>query len=112
MYSKELLKGTIEIIILKLLSENKKMYGYEITQRVMEITKDKIEISEGALYPSLHKLEATGLLSVESVAKGKRIRKYYKLTKQGKKTALFKIQELNEFMNSLTQVMKLKMAGT
>lgn len=111
MYSKELLKGTIEIIILKLLSENKKMYGYEITQRVKEITKDKIEISEGALYPSLHKLEATGLLSVESVANGKRIRKYYKLTKQGKKIALFKIQELNDFMYSLTQVMKLKMAG-
>lgn len=111
MYSKELLKGTIEIIILKLLSENKKMYGYEITQRVKEITKDKIEISEGALYPSLHKLEATGLLSVESVANGKRIRKYYKLTRQGKKIAIFKIQELNEFMNSLTQVMKLKMAG-
>ncbi len=111
MYSKELLKGTIEIIILKLLSENKQMYGYEITQRVMEITKDKIEISEGALYPSLHKLEATGLLSVESVASGKRIRKYYKLTKKGKGIAAAKVEELNEFMNSLRQIMKLKMAG-
>lgn len=110
MFSKELLKGTIEIIILKLLSENKKMYGYEITQRVKEITGDKIEISEGALYPSLHKLEATGILTVEIITIGKRVRKYYKLTKQGKKIALFKIQELKEFMDSITQVMKLKMA--
>ena len=111
MYSKELLKGTIEIIILKLLSETKKMYGYEITQRVKEITGDKIEISEGALYPSLHKLEATGLLTVELVANGKRIRKYYKLTKNGKSVATTKINELNEFVNSINQIMKLKMSG-
>ncbi len=111
MYSKELLKGTIEIIILKLLSENKKMYGYEITQRVKEITKDKIEISEGALYPSLHKLEATGLLTVELVTNGKRIRKYYKLTKNGKNIAVSKIKELNEFVGSINQIMKLKVTG-
>ena len=111
MYSKELLKGTIEIIILKLLSENNKMYGYEITQRVKELTADRIEISEGALYPLLHKLEATGLLKVESVANGKRIRKYYKLTKTGKVTAKEKIKELNEFMKSISLVMNLKPSG-
>lgn len=112
MYSKELLKGTIEIIILKLLSENEKMYGYEITQRVKELTADRIEISEGALYPLLHKLEATGSLKVESVANGKRIRKYYKLTKTGKVTAKEKIKELHEFMKSINLIMNLKTSGT
>src|SRR5437660_591126 len=108
MYSKELLKGTIEIIILKLLSENGKMYGYEITQHVKELTKDKIEISEGALYPSLHKLKTTGILAIEIMLIGKRVRKYYKLTGQGKKTAIAKIKELSEFMRSLGQIMELK----
>lgn len=112
MYSKELLKGTIEIIILKLLSENERMYGYEITHRVKELTGDKIEISEGALYPSLHKLEATGLLSVEIVTIGKRVRKYYKLTRQGKAIANDKIKELYEFMKSLGQIMELKITLT
>ncbi len=111
MYSKELLKGTIEIIILKLLSENEKMYGYEITRRVRELTSDRIEISEGALYPLLHKLEATGLLKVESVANGKRIRKYYNLTKTGKVTAKEKVKELNEFMKSIHLIMNLKPSG-
>jgi len=110
MYSKELLKGTIEIIILKLLSENERMYGYEITHRVKELTADKIEISEGALYPSLHKLEATGLLSIEIVTIGKRVRKYYTLTKQGKIIAKDKIKELHEFMKSLGQILELKIS--
>jgi PadR family transcriptional regulator, regulatory protein PadR len=108
MYSKELLKGTIEIIILKLLSENKRLYGYEITQRVKELTQDKIEISEGALYPALHKLEATGVVTTETVTLGKRVRKYYRLTRQGKSVATRKVKELNEFIRSIGQIMELK----
>lgn len=105
MYSKELLKGTIEIIILKLLTENEKMYGYEITQKVKELTGDKIMISEGALYSSLHKLEATGVLDTESVMMGKRPRVYYRLTKSGRSVAAEKIAELSSFIQSLSNVM-------
>jgi len=112
MYSKELLKGTIEIIILKLLSENDKMYGYEITQRVKELTSQRIEISEGALYPTLHKLEATGLLQADTVNIGKRVRKYYRLTKTGKEIAKEKVKELVEFMGSVNLIMNLKIAKT
>jgi len=104
MYSKELLKGTIEIIILKLLSENVKMYGYEITQTVKELTANKIQISEGAMYSSLHKLEATGVLETESVMVGKRPRVYYRLTKSGATVATEKIAELASFIKSLNDV--------
>ena len=52
-YSSELIKGTLKTIVLKLLADNKKMYGYEITQRVKEVSGDRIQITEGALYPSL-----------------------------------------------------------
>ncbi len=51
-YSSELIKGTLKTIVLKLLADNKKMYGYEITQKVKELTGDKIQITEGALYPT------------------------------------------------------------
>jgi len=60
MYSSELIKGTLKTIILKLLSEEKRMYGYEITQKVKELTGGKIQLTEGALYPTLHALEAQG----------------------------------------------------
>ena len=55
MYSKNLIKGTLQTIVLKQLEENGRMYGYEITQKVKEISDHKIEITEGALYPTLHK---------------------------------------------------------
>jgi hypothetical protein len=47
MYSKELLKGTLSAILLKLLAENGRMYGYEISQKVKEITDGKIQLKDG-----------------------------------------------------------------
>src|SRR5260221_3616112 len=87
MYSTELLKGTLRTIILKLLADNKKMYGYEITQKVKEMTLDKIQITEGALYPTLHALEAEGFVTTETEFIGKRVRKYYSLSPTGKTKA-------------------------
>lgn len=101
MYSSELVKGTLKTIVLKLLKEQGKMYGYEITQRVKELTLDKIQITEGALYPLLHALEAQGDLETEVEFIGKRQRKYYKLTTQGKQTSKKKITELQEFIETL-----------
>ena len=108
MYSKELLKGTISTIILKLLAENDKMYGYEITQKVKERTKNEINITEGALYPALHRLEAEGLLTSKTVNIGKRVRKYYSLTKQGNAVEKNKLAELEEFIGSLKLALNLK----
>ena len=65
-YSSELIKGTLKTIILKLLRDNPRMYGYEMTQRVKELTGNKIQLTEGALYPTLHALEADGILQTES----------------------------------------------
>lgn len=104
MYSKELIKGTLQTIILKLLSENEKMYGYEITQHVKTLTTGKIILTEGALYPSLHKLEGEGLLKTETVKVGKRIRKYYSLTKQGSVKAEFKVNEFVEFFATMKHI--------
>src|SRR5690606_20484004 len=76
----QLYKGSLNTIIMKLLEQNGKMYGYEITQKVKEITDGEMNITEGALYPALHKMEAEGFLDVEMDRVDGRIRKYYKLT--------------------------------
>ncbi len=108
MYSSELIKGTLKTIVLKLLSENKEMYGYEITQKVKELTGDKIQITEGALYPTLHALESDGVVTTEIVNIGKRVRKYYKLTPKGKINAMEKVNEFADFISTMKFLLDIK----
>lgn len=104
MYSKELLKGTLGVIILKLLEENGKMYGYEICQKVKDISDGKILIKDGSLYPTLHKLLKDDILTTEEVNIGKRVRKYYTLTPKGKSEKKIVVQELEDFMETLNKI--------
>ncbi len=110
MYSSELIKGTLRTIILKLLKENKRMYGYKITQKVKDLTANKIQLTEGALYPSLHALEAEGTLVTETEYIGKRVRKYYSLTEEGKKRSDEKINEFADFMNTMKALLNIEPA--
>ena len=104
MYSKELLKGTLSAILLKLLAENGRMYGYEISQKVKELTDGKIMLKDGSLYPALQKMTADGLLTFEEEFIGKRVRKYYLLTTKGKDEAKVYIEELKNFMITLNKI--------
>jgi len=107
-YSGELIKGTLKTIVLKLLADNRKMYGYEITQRVKELTGDKIQITEGALYPTLHALEQEGLLTTETEYIGKRVRKYYSLSPSGKTRVKEKVKELADFFETMKFLLDIK----
>jgi len=109
MYSKELIKGTLQTIILQLLSDNGRMYGYEITQKVKDMTSGKIQITEGALYPTLHKLEAEKLVQTEIENIGKRIRKYYTLTKDGHEKGKEKSAEFADFLSTMYGILNLKL---
>ena len=101
MGNSNLYRGSLTTIILKLLNEHDKMYGYEITQKVKEVTQGELKITEGALYPSLHKLEADGLLDVEVVKVDNRMRKYYKLTEKGNKEIVNKLSELENYVKTM-----------
>jgi DNA-binding PadR family transcriptional regulator len=98
MKNSQLYKGSLNTIIMKLLEENGKMYGYEITQKVKAITQGELNI-EGALYPALHKLEAEGILDVEIEKVDNRMRKYYKLTEAGTET-VNRLAELEDFIRT------------
>jgi PadR family transcriptional regulator PadR len=104
MKSNSLFKGSLTTIILTLLEQNDKMYGYEITQKVKDIAKD-LKITEGALYPALHKLESDGLLTV-----GNRNRKYYSLTENGKTETTNKLNNLNDFIEQMQLILNTKLA--
>lgn len=85
------------------------MYGYEITQKVKELTKGELQITEGALYPALHKLEGEGLLDVEVAKVGNRLRKYYKLTEAGSKEKVNRLAEMQEFLKTMQELVTPKL---
>jgi PadR family transcriptional regulator PadR len=109
MKNSQLYKGSLNTIIMKLLEENGKMYGYEITQKVKAITQGELNITEGALYPALHKLEAEGLLDVEIEKVDNRLRKYYKLTESGSKETVNRLSELEDFIRNMQSLVNPKL---
>ena len=110
MHSPELLKGTLQTILLKVLKDHGRMYGYEITQRVKELSDGRILLTEGALYPSLHKLESEGLLKTETIMMGKRMRKYYSLTVEGKTLVKERVNEFVEFFRTMGNVLQVELS--
>jgi len=108
MISSELLKGSLKTIVLKVLEENGRMYGYEITRKVEEITSGKIILTYGALYPVLHKLEDEGVLVTESENYNNRIRIYYELTPRGRSVVTEKLNEMNDFIETLRRIVEPK----
>lgn len=109
MKNSQLYKGSLTTIVMKLLEGNGRMYGYEITQKVKEITKGELKITEGALYPALHKLEADGILEVEVENVDNRLRKYYKLTEKGTTETVNKLAELEEFIKNMQTIVQPKL---
>ncbi|WP_025762065.1 PadR family transcriptional regulator [Dyadobacter tibetensis] len=99
--SNEFVRGTLKTIVLNLLAEHQRMYGYEITQEVKDRTQGAIALTFGALYPVLHKLEQDGLLITETVQVDGRTRKYYSLTNPGSEMAQTKTDDLERFVEAL-----------
>ena len=110
MASTELIKGTIQTIILKVLSDHGKMYGYEITQKVKTLTEDQIQLREGSLYPHLHRMEAEGILTIETMHIGKRIRKYYRITEKGTSLVEEKIRDFKEYIHLMKNLLNLNIS--
>ena len=102
----ELLKGTLSLLILSLLSR-KPMYGYEIAATVHRDTDGTFTWREGSLYPSLHKLEQGGLIRGEWEEKetGRR-RRYYHITKEGRAALREKVQSWTELCQAVNCILE------
>lgn len=83
-YEKQMKKGVLELLVLKLLDVQSK-YGYQIIQEMKEQSGDIFLLKDGTLYPILYRLEDDGLVVSEwSEAEGKQVpRKYYRITEKG-----------------------------
>ena len=89
---KSLVSGSTAMLVLKLLEEND-MYGYEMIEKLRERSENVFELKAGTLYPLLHGLEGKKFLESYEQEEGGKVRKYYKLTKEGRKALREKHQE-------------------
>jgi len=108
MLAKDLVAASSKPLVLSILAEGES-YGYEILQKVRELSGGHIEWSEGMLYPVLHRLEREGLIDSEwKEAETSRERKYYSLTSKGGKTLAQERQQWLKVHNTLCKLWKLK----
>ncbi len=91
----DLIQGTLDMLILKAVSLGP-LHGYGILLRIQQISKDRLEIQQGSLYPALYRLEHGGWISsVWGESENKRKAKYYRLTAAGKGQLNTEIKQWN-----------------
>lgn len=96
----DLLQGTLDLLILKAVSLGP-LHGYGVLLRIQQISKDRLEIQQGSLYPALYRLEQQGWIASEwGESENKRRAKYYRLTTAGKR----KLQSESEKWNQMADV--------
>jgi PadR family transcriptional regulator, regulatory protein PadR len=94
------LQGTLDLLILKTLSQTRSLHGYGIVLHIQSASDELLQVEEGSLYPALHRMEQSGWLSSEwALSESNRRAKYYKLTLAGRK-------QLVEAEKSWEQLMK------
>ncbi|MSR57533.1 MAG: PadR family transcriptional regulator [Planctomycetaceae bacterium] len=99
-----LLWGMVDTLILEVISGGP-TYGYEIAQTVLGRSRGYFEITEGSLYPALHRLERQKLLAAIWKEADGRDRKYYKLTPAGKTALAAKKREWQEFTSGVQGIL-------
>ena len=81
----DLVQGTVDLLILKTIALEP-AHGWAIAQRIRQISKEVLQVNQGALYPALHRLEQQGWIRAEwGQSENNRRAKYYSLTKDGRK---------------------------
>lgn len=101
---KSLVSGSTTMLLLKLLSE-KDMYGYEMIETLRERSQNVFEMKAGTLYPLLHSLEEKGLLTVYEQEVYGKVRKYYSITREGRKLLEQKREEWKQYSQAVMNVL-------
>lgn len=98
--------SNIDMLVLKILEE-KDMYGYELIQKIDHISNSNFTLKAGTLYPILHTLEKSGcVISYEQLTESKVVRKYYRITENGKICLNSKIQDWKEYSSIINYVLE------
>lgn len=103
--SRELKRGTIELVLLTLL-EDRERYGYEIVAAIEEWSGGRLEVRDGTLYPVLYRLEEAGFVEPRWETQERGVpRKYYRITEEGKEESRRLRTEWREFAAGLDAIL-------
>jgi transcriptional regulator len=102
----ELLQGTLDMLILKAVSLGP-LHGYGVLLRIQQISKDRLEIQQGSLYPALYRLEHRGWITSEwGESENKRKAKYYRLTAAGKRKLQTEAEKWNRMADVIAGILQ------
>ena len=109
---RELKRGSIELIVLHLLSLGE-AYGYEIVTKLTDLTDGELEVSDGTLYPVLYRLERAGWVDVRWDTPDRGVpRKYYKLTRLGRSELAQLTNEWTTFAKAMARLLRQERSGS
>jgi PadR family transcriptional regulator PadR len=104
----DLMQGTLDMLLLKILAFES-MNGFAVSQRLKQVSGDVLQVSDGSLYPALHKLEQEGWIAAEwkTSVNGRRAR-FYSLTRPGQRQLERETDSWGRLSNAITRVVELR----
>ena len=106
----DLVQGTLDLLILKILALEP-LNGFAMSQRLRQVSGDVLQVSDGSLYPALHKLEQEGWISAEwKLTENNRRAKFYSLTRAGRRQLEKESANWERLSSAITSLIKLKEA--
>ncbi len=106
----DLVQGTLDMLLLKILALEP-LNGFAVSERLKQISGDVLQVSDGSLYPALHKLEQEGWISaVWKATENNRRAKFYSLTRLGRRQLEKESENWSRLSTAISRVVKLKEA--
>src|ERR1035438_2845046 len=106
----DLVQGTLDLLLLKILALEP-LNGWAVSQRLKQVSRDVLQVSDGSLYPALHKLEQEGWISAEwKPSENHRRAKYYSLTRLGRAKLNQEASDWKRLSAAISRVVQLKEA--
>jgi transcriptional regulator len=106
----DLVQGTLDLLLLKILALQR-MNGWAISQRLKQISGEVLQVSDGSLYPALHKLEQEGWITAEwKLSENNRRAKFYSLTRLGKRQLESEAANWQRLSSAISHVVRLEEA--
>ncbi len=106
----DLVQGTLDMLLLKILALEP-LNGFAVSERLKQISGDVLQVSDGSLYPALHKLEQEGWITAEwKTTVNSRRAKYYSLTRLGRRKLEKEADNWGRLSSAISRVVKLKEA--
>jgi PadR family transcriptional regulator, regulatory protein PadR len=106
----DLVQGTLDMLLLKILALEP-LNGFAVSERLKQISRDVLQVSDGSLYPALHKLEQEGWISAEwKITDKNRRAKFYSLTRLGRRALEKEAENWSRLSTVISRIIKLKEA--